>query len=99
VICKVLVGSFHEDLQVDQGSWTNINSTLARKLMWPMLMISTLIFTHINVAKTNLFYFRFSVSNFIFLYYFIFLELFLHEPAMLLRYGICFGKIVLHMGD
>jgi hypothetical protein len=99
VICKVLVGSFHEDLQVDQGSWTNINSTLARKLMWPMLMISTLIFTHTNVAKLIYSIFVFFGSKFLYFLCFIFFELFLHEAAMLLRYGICFGKIVLHMGD
>jgi hypothetical protein len=38
------------------------------------------------VEKTNLFYFVFLSLEFSNFYVFLFLELFLHEPAMLLRY-------------
>jgi hypothetical protein len=39
----VLVGSFHEDLGEDTGSWTHVNSTLTRKVVHgPTPIISTL---------------------------------------------------------
>jgi hypothetical protein len=40
----LFVGSLYEDLREDPGSWTHVNFTLTRNLMWPMLIISTLIF-------------------------------------------------------
>jgi hypothetical protein len=43
-IFNVLVGSLLKDLREDLGSWTHINSTLTRKLVWPTLITSTLIF-------------------------------------------------------
>ena len=44
LIFKVLVGSLHEDLQEDPGSWTYVNSTLTEKLVCRTLIISMLIF-------------------------------------------------------
>ena len=39
LIFNVLVGNLHEN----PGSWTHMKSTLTRKLVWPMLIISMLI--------------------------------------------------------
>ena len=44
LIFNVLVTGLHEDLGEDQESWNHIISTLTRKLFWPTLIISTLIF-------------------------------------------------------
>ena len=45
----MLVGILHEDLGEDLGSWTHGNSTLTKKLVWSMLIISMLTFTHSNM--------------------------------------------------
>lgn len=44
LLLKVFVGSLQEDLGEDLGSSTQIISTLTRILVWPTLIISTLIF-------------------------------------------------------
>ena len=44
LLLNVLVGSLHEDLGENMGSLTNVNWTYMRKLVWPTLIISTLIF-------------------------------------------------------
>lgn len=46
LIFLVLVESLHADLWEDLGSWTHVNAALTRKLVWPLLIISTLISTH-----------------------------------------------------
>ena len=38
-ISNVLVGSLHEDLEEDPGSWSYGNFILTRKLVWPMLIV------------------------------------------------------------
>jgi hypothetical protein len=40
---KALVENLHEDLREDPGSQAHGNSTWNRNLVWPMLIISTLI--------------------------------------------------------
>lgn len=44
VSCMMLVGTLKEDRGKDVGSWTQNISTPSRKLEWPALTISTLLF-------------------------------------------------------
>ena len=48
VTSDVLVGSLHEGLGKDLGFRTQVDSTLTRKLVWHVVIISTLISTHTN---------------------------------------------------
>jgi hypothetical protein len=43
LLINVSVGSLHEDLGEDLGSWTHGDSTLTRKLVWPTLITFMLI--------------------------------------------------------
>ena len=40
----MLVGNPHEDLGEDPGSWTHVNFTMKKKLVWHTLTIPVLIF-------------------------------------------------------
>ena len=52
-------------------------------------------FNGLNIAKTNLFYFRFNVFIIFLFLRFLILELFLDEPAMVLRYTHTYMPLII----